>query len=204
MRYFLLLVPSALLIAREFFPGYALSPAITLSCMAITALFGHEARIWVCLGYVFSVVGDFFLQNKGVSEYSYLFGIAGFFLAHLCFIVYVLSRFEWSYVSLAAAVGLLIPYSLLVIGKLYPALDSNAMRAAVTLYMLVSVAAFSLAFSMKAPALAKGLFIMGIGLILFSDTIIAYSDFLHMNRLSGLIMPTYYFCHLFVLASAIS
>lgn len=204
MWYLWLLIPTALMVFREFRPSYALSPVITLSCMVIAAMFAREARIWVCLGFVFSVVGDFFLQNKGISPYSYLLGIGGFFLAHVCFAAYSVARADWSYVSLIAAIALLIPYIFLVTGKLYPALDSNAMRVAVTMYMLISIAAFSLSFSVNAPFLPKGLFIVGIGLILFSDTIIAYSDFLRVHRLSHLIMPTYYLCHIFVAASTIA
>lgn len=196
-----LLVPFTLMIVRQIRPKYIFSPMITLSCMVIAALSGQEARAFVCLALVFSVIGDFFLENKSISKNSYLYGISGFFLAHTCFMTYALIRSEWSVLSLFVAFPLLAGYGVFVVKKLYPALDSNAMRIAVTLYMLISIAAFSSAFSIKDEIWSKCAFILGIFSILFSDTIIAFSDFLSRKKMDFLLMPTYFLCHILVAAS---
>lgn len=203
MMYLTLLVPFALMLIREKKPKYFLSPAITLSCMAIAALSRQEARGLVACAYVFSVIGDFFLAHKSISKNSYLYGIAGFFLAHTCFMSYALVRMEFSAATLFAAVILLVGYGVFVIRKLYPALDSAAMKIAITLYMLISVAAFSASFSLSAGILSRCAFTLGIASILFSDTIIAFSDFLSVKKMDFLMMPTYYLCHILIAASMI-
>lgn len=114
-----LLVPFTLMIVREKKPRYIFSPMITLSCMVIAALSGQEARAFVCLALVFSVIGDFFLENKSISQSSYLYGISGFFLAHTCFMTYALIRSEWSVLSLFVAFPLLAGYGVFVVKKLY-------------------------------------------------------------------------------------
>lgn len=203
MIFLSLLVPFALMLIREKKPVYILSPMITLSCMAIAALSGREARMLTACAYVFSVIGDFFLQHKSISKNSYIYGIAGFFMAHTCFFMYALVMLRWSILTLIAAVVLLIGYGIFVIKKLHPVLDSKAMKIAVTMYMLISVAAFSAALSLNADPLSKCLYAAGIGCIIFSDTIIAFSDFLSRRKMNFLMMPTYYLCHILVAASLI-
>ena len=44
---------------------------------------------------------------------------------------------------------------------------------------------------------------VGIGLLLFSDTMIAENDFLGNHRVAALILPAYYLCHILVALSAL-
>ncbi len=198
-----LLVPVILLLMKGKWDKYIFNPMITISCMAIAAFSGAHARTYVCIAYLFSVIGDFFLCHKKIHKDSYLFGIAGFFMAHLGYLIYALSNAAIGEASVAVASVLVIVYGAYLFIRLYPALDSVHMRIAVSMYMLISIAVFSCAFSMNLPIVNQIFFILGIFMILFSDTIISFSDFLGMRKWDKLIMPTYFLCHIFVCASLV-
>lgn len=198
-----LIVPILLFIAKSKWDKYLFSPLITLSCLVLSAFSGAHACIFACLAFLFSVFGDFFLSHKSIHKDSYLFGIAGFFLAHAGFLAYALANSGVGILSPIIALVLVIPYGIYLVKRLYPALDNMPMRIAVTLYMLISISVFACAFSMNLPVYNKILFIVGIFMILFSDTIISISDFLGQRKWDKLILPTYYLCHILVCASMI-
>lgn len=199
----LMIVPLGLFVMKCIKEKYIFSPLITLSCMAIALLSGAHGRAFVCAAYVFSVIGDFFLAHKDIHKDSYLFGIGGFFLAHTGFLLYALTNSEITWITYALAGILMVPYGFYLIRKLYPALHNLPMQIAVSLYMLISLAVFSCAFSMSGDASNKIVFILGIGMILFSDTVISVSDFLGNRKWDGFILPTYYLCHILVCLSTV-
>ena len=49
--------------------------------------------------------------------------------------------------------------------------------------------------------MVKGLYVAGIVLVVFSDTIISFKEFLDYHALNGLILPTYYLAHLAITLS---
>lgn len=198
-----LIVPILLFIVKSKWDKYLFSPLITLSCLALSAFSGAHACVFACFAYLFSVIGDFFLAHKSIHKDSYLFGIAGFFLAHTGFLAYALANSGVGILSPIIALVLVIPYGIYLVKRLYPALDNMPMRIAVTLYMLISISVFACAFSMNLPVFNKIFFIAGIFMILFSDTIISISDFLGQRKWDKLILPTYYLCHILVCASMI-
>lgn len=198
-----MLVPLGLFLMKCVKKKYVFSPLITLSCMAAALMSGAHAHVFLCAAFVFSVIGDFFLTHKSICQNSYLYGIGGFFLAHAGFLVYALMNAEIAPVSLYVVIALLIPYGIYLVRKLLPALHGMPMKIAVTLYMLISIAVFSCAFSMNVNALNRLSFILGIGMILFSDTVISFSDFLGYRKWDKLILPAYYLCHILVSFSTI-
>lgn len=199
----LLIVPLSLFALKLKTGKYIYSPLVTLSCCLISLFSRWEAQWLVCAGYLFSVIGDFFLAHKSIHKNSYLFGIAGFFFAHACFLSYTLVHFQLSIMTAIVSALLLIPYGAYAFRCLLPALSGIAMRIAVTMYMVISIAVFSCSFSMNVPALNKYVYLSGIGMILFSDTVISFSDFLGYRKWDKWILPTYYLCHILVCASVI-
>ena len=47
----------------------------------------------------------------------------------------------------------------------------------------------------QTPAMAKVTYAVGIGLILLSDTVISFTEFLSYSALNWLILPAYYLAH---------
>lgn len=203
MKSVFMLVPLGLFVLKCLRSKYIYSPLITLSCMLIALISGAHARMFMCAAFVFSVIGDFFLTHKGISKDSYLYGIGGFFLAHAGFLIYALMNAKIRPFSVWLAFVLMLPYGIYLIRKLIPALPSLPMQVAVTAYMLISIFVFSCAFSMTGAALKKLSFIIGIGMILFSDTLISLSDFLGYRKWDRFILPAYYLCHILVSFSTI-
>ena len=74
------------------------------------------------------------------------------------------------------------------------------MKMKKTVYLIMALA---MALCLSAPAIEKALYALGVASILFSDTIIAQSDFAGDDRFSFLIMPTYFGCHVLVTASVL-
>ena len=56
---------------------------------------------------------------------------------------------------------------------------------------------------LRGSQVAKWAYVFGIFLILFSDTIIAYKEFVGYNELNYLILPTYYLAHIAIVFSII-
>lgn len=61
----------------------------------------------------------------------------------------------------------------------------------------------ALAISIEAMMLVKALLVLGILLIVISDTIIAEKDFMNHMRFEPLILPTYYGAQILLSASVI-
>ena len=94
-------------------------------------------------------------------------------------------------------------YAPFLLKGLYPNIKEIPMRFAVTLYMLISVSVISVSAMMAVPPMEKWVFMIGIAMILFSDTLIALDDFMGRRRYGFLILPTYYACHILIASSMI-
>jgi len=75
-------------------------------------------------------------------------------------------------------------------------IGSPVLTVAVLFYLLISCISFAAATGIRFPSFPKWLFITGISLILFSDTIIAFKEFVGYHDLNFLILPTYYLSHI--------
>ncbi len=174
---------------------------VTLTCMLILLLaqwtMGLPAAVWVILAaFACSIVGDFFLSHKKRNPQYYLWGVSSFWLAHLGYLV-----FTWSQGTLQASVFwlLLLGYGAYFALRVGPAIGQKTLAVAVFLYVVISCLSLAAAVGMDASAAVKSWMIVGIGLILISDTIIGEVDFVGTKGLGFLILPTYYAAHISIL-----
>ena len=91
--YSLLSIPAVLGVigyTTDFLPAKLGVPG---TCALILVAFHrrYESRVrdfwWVVGAFAFSIVGDAFLSNKGDDEMLFVYGIAGFFFAHLGYLI---------------------------------------------------------------------------------------------------------------------
>jgi uncharacterized membrane protein YhhN len=143
----------------------------------------------------FSAAGDWFLFYKGRGEAYFLGGIASFFCAHLGYLVFASRRGRLDWRVLGILLGV---YLLYYVVCLRPAIKSVELALAVLFYLLISCVVFSTAWGMRMGAQLRWPFITGVGLIVFSDTLISFSEFLRWKRGDWLILPTYYLAQLCV------
>ncbi len=159
------------------------------------------AAIWaVVAAFGMSMVGDYFLSSRRGHSHYFEAGIAAFLVAHLGFLRYSLAhgRLDWR------ALGLLLTVFVAYFGlALAPAIESRVLWAAVLAYLAVSCIGLAAAVGLKQPGRVKGLYVAGISLIVFSDTLISFSEFLHWRALNAWILPTYYLAHLCITASVL-
>lgn len=93
---------------------------------------------------------------------------------------------------------LLIGYLAYFILLLYPAIDETVLSVAVLAYLLVSCFVLAAALGIQQGGLAKWGYVMGMALIVGSDTLISVGEFLHYRKFNWLILPTYYLAHLVI------
>ncbi|MDD3117632.1 MAG: lysoplasmalogenase family protein [Victivallales bacterium] len=154
--------------------------------------------LWAAwLGLAVTLGGDYFLAIRGsaLNSVGYLYGIGGFALAHLLWLAFFSRN---SRINLNVAVVLLLGFGSMYCLRLWSALPSPALRVAVGLYMLLSIANVSLACNARPRA-----FICGIGALFFSDLMIVYGCILGISRLLELVGPVYV-AALFSLAAALA
>lgn len=206
---FLILIPIAFALLQLKMNKYIFSPLVTLSCAAIAL---PDAPVLAAALFV-SCIGDYFMAHKGDREWMYLLGIAGFFLAHMVFIAHALTHVLFAshealvlgvapratYVRAGLLTGAVLalwftPYLILRVIRKVPKL----LKLPVVLYTFISIAGLACAVMT-----GNVLYILGIAMLLFSDTMIAETDFVGNAKTGRLIMPTYYLCHILVALSAL-
>jgi uncharacterized membrane protein YhhN len=197
----LLLLPLGLAIVALATRNVCTKMAVAVSCAIILAWTigrGHTSRRgswWVVVALCFSAAGDWFLFNKGRGEAYFLGGIASFFCAHLGYLVFASrqGRLDWRVLGILLGV-----YLLYYVFCLRPAIVRPALAVAVLLYLLISCVVFSAAWGMRLRPQLKWPYVAGIGLIVFSDTLISFNEFLGWKQWNWLILPTYYLAQLCV------
>ena len=65
-------------------------------------------------------------------------------------------------------------------------------------YLFVSCFSLGAAWGIRLSGLPKWGYVLGIALILFSDTLIAITEFMGNDRWEFLILPTYYLAHIVI------
>lgn len=204
--FLLLLVPVLFAVLHAKTGKYPFSAAVTASCLAVALLAGSS--VWIVAAYALSIVGDWFMAHSGGrnGDRMLLFGIVGFFLAHACFLTYgLLSAIVPSFpaVRIVAALALVAGYAVFFLRTLRPAIGEPFLRIAAAAYTGISLCVMTASLFSGAPAASAVLFAAGIAFILFSDTLIALSRFLHRKGLGRWICPTYFVCHILIAASQI-
>lgn len=155
----------------------------------------HRDVGWVILAFVASLIGDTFLSTRAGRDSFYIAGIAAFFVAHLGYLGFALRN---GTIHRGIGLGLLAGYVGWFLWQLGPAIHSAPLKVAAFAYLLISCAGLAAACGLRLKPAVKVPYIAGIGLIVFSDTLIARSDFLKLKAGSVLILPTYYLAQVLV------
>jgi uncharacterized membrane protein YhhN len=156
---------------------------------------------WMIIGaFLFSIAGDWFMSNKLGDTMMFSKGIALFFLAHLGDLGFALvnGKIKWRFTLI-----ILIAYLLFFFLLLVPSIDDKILRYAALIYLLISCLTLGTAIGIKGDSVFKWAYIFGIFLIVFSDTIIALTEFLGYSKLNFMILPTYYLAHISITFSLI-
>ncbi len=148
----------------------------------------------------FSAAGDWFLSNRAGRESYFLVGIALFFCAHLGYLGFSLCHGRLSRRGLGLLLLVFVPYYGLA---LWPRIGSGALSLAVFLYLLISCVALAGAFGLQLRRAAYAAYVAGMVLIVFSDTLISFNEFLRYRAWNSWILPTYYLAHLCVTWAAL-
>lgn len=204
--YFLFLFPvlSSILALQGF--GFVFKAGVTFSCIIILLLayknsIKSNLDIWFILcAFIFSIVGDWFLSNKGDSFLMFAIGIGLYFVAHAGYLGYALKNGNLN--KLFTTIVLLI-YLIFFFIILWPAIDDAVLLSAVLLYLLISCFSLGASINLRSTPTVKWSYFLGIALILFSDTIISFKEFTPYQDLNILILPTYYVAHIAITFSLI-
>ncbi|MDD4226420.1 MAG: lysoplasmalogenase [Mariniphaga sp.] len=158
-------------------------------------------QLMIMAAFLFSIVGDWFLSNKQDDAGMFVAGIVFFFFAHLGYLWFAVMNGKINLSITLLFFGIYIVF----FGKiLFPCLDDPVLMWPVLIYLIISCLSLGAAVGIRANPLAKLSYVFGIFLILFSDTIIAYKEFLDYRNLNWLILPTYYLAHISIVFSLIN
>ena len=165
----------------------------------------HQAKmskdIWMLVAaFLFSIIGDWFLSNMNGEGMMFVKGIALFFLAHVGYLAYALmnGKIKWTLTAMV-----LIGFLAFFFVMLYPTFTDMVLMVASLIYLLISCFSLGASVGMKANGVVKWSYVFGIILILFSDTIISFKEFMDYHTFDFLITPTYYLAHICITFSVI-
>lgn len=123
----------------------------------------------------------------------FIYGIIFFFIAHVGFLWFSLKNGK---INMYVLFVVLVGYFFLFFSGIYPNINDKTLMVTVLGYLFISCVSFAAATGIRFPILPKCLFVAGIVNIMFSDTLIAFSEFVGYRELNFLIMPTYYLSHI--------
>ncbi len=152
--------------------------------------------LWmVVVAFLFSIVGDYFLSHRNGDLMRFVYGIVFFFLAHVGYLAYSLfnGKIHWPFTLILCA-----GYLVFFFTSLYGNIGDPILLWAALAYLFVSCFSLGAAWGLSQKGWEKWGYVLGIGLILFSDTLIAFREFMGYNRWDFLILPTYYLAHMVI------
>jgi uncharacterized membrane protein YhhN len=200
--YSLLVIPVIFSVLALMYHDFLFKAGVTGACILIVLALGKtiSRNNWVIvLAFLFSIAGDWFLSNRHGQTERFIMGIALFFIAHVWYLWYALLKGRLPYVFTAL---LLAGYLVFFILALYPAIPNLWLLMSVLAYLLISCLSLGAALGINAtPPPVKWIYVFGISMIVFSDTIIALREFVGQEQLSCLILPTYYLAHISITLS---
>ena len=157
--------------------------------------------VWlIMLAFLFSIGGDWCLSNRNGDERMFIAGVLLFFIAHVGYLYFGLlnGQINWRLITI-----LLAAYLSFFIFKLYPAIDNQILCLASLAYLLISCFSLGAAAGIKGLLFVRWLYFTGIFLILFSDTVIAFREFLAIHTIGFLVLPTYYLAQIIITTAII-
>jgi uncharacterized membrane protein YhhN len=198
-NYFLLIIPAILAILALsgfgfFFKSGTAGAGIIILILIYFKKLKYSGDIWMIIGaFLFSIAGDWFLSNMKGDSGMFVTGIALFFVAHVGYLSFALmnGKIKWILTGI-----LLAAYLLFFFLKLYPSFDNSVLMAAVLIYLMISCLSLGAAVGIDAKPAVRWSYAFGIVMILFSDTIISFKEFVGYNEFNMLILPTYYLAHI--------
>jgi uncharacterized membrane protein YhhN len=203
-KYSLLLIPfaSAILALNHF--GFPFKAGVAASGILILwwvypGKLSQSKDVWAIFGaFLFSIAGDWFLSNRHGETSRFIMGIALFFLAHVGYLTFAMMNGR---LNRLLTIIILAAYLGFYFFILSPGIEDKTLNVATLLYLLISCFSLGAALGMRGNSGFKWLYILGIALILFSDTIIALREFAKYKDLDFLILPTYYLAQISVTTS---
>lgn len=204
--YFLLVIPVVMaVLALNHFGFFFKSGSAGAGILILIFLYYKKLKfrkdIWmIMLAFLFSIFGDWFLSNRHGDQGRFIAGIAMFFIAHVGYLAFALmnGKLNRRVTGIILAVFLMFYF-----GVLYPSISEKTMVAAVLVYLLISCFSLGAAVGIRAGRWVRWPYVLGIFLILFSDTIISFKEFVGFRDLNFLILPTYYAAHIVITFSLI-
>ncbi|MDD4101096.1 MAG: lysoplasmalogenase family protein [Kiritimatiellae bacterium] len=165
----------------------------TPTLLLVSAVFilrgGRACRsYWLAwTGLAATMIGDYFLAVKvsPLDSAGFLCGVAGFSLAHLCWIGFLCQHARW---SPRIAFGLTLSLGVFFAARMLPAIEAPRLLTALSAYTLISI--ISVSFACGSHRLSSA-WRYGLCLLLFSDAMIAFGHILRVPFLKNLIGLTY-------------
>jgi len=151
--------------------------------------------------FLFSIVGDWFLSNRNGETSRFVMGIAMFFVAHVGYLTFGLLSGRLNRLFTAIILVVYLSFFLLLLS---PGIKSDALMMAAFSYLLISCFSLGAALGIEGKPVFRWLYISGIAMVLFSDTLIALREFTKFGDLDFLVLPTYYLAQMSVTASLMS
>jgi uncharacterized membrane protein YhhN len=190
-RGWMLVIPLGLGVAAAGTDHLPVKMGVPLSCAALVllSLRGRWDGVWVAAALCLSAGGDWFLSNRGGREGYFVAGIGLFFFAHAGYLAFALRHGRPRGWVLGALLAGYLSYYLI---WLRPAIAGRTLSLAALLYLAISCVVLAGAWGMRLAGRLKWPFVAGIGLLVVSDTVISFSEFLGFGALNWLILPTYY------------
>ncbi|MDR3194894.1 MAG: lysoplasmalogenase [Tannerella sp.] len=203
LSFVLLLIPIVCAVLALTGHGYGVHVAVPVVCALLIGFRScrevSRTRWLLIAALAFSIAGDWMLKHRGGDTLLFVYGIALFFVAHVGFLVFCLKNGRIQRLVLSV---LIAGYGLFFVWKLFPAIPDPVLLAAVLAYLLISCFSLAAAPGLRLSPPACRLFTAGIACIVFSDTLIACCEFLHVCGLyHTLMMPAYYAAHILIAAA---
>lgn len=152
--------------------------------------------VWMIIAaFVLSIVGDYFLSHREGDSLWFVYGIFFFLLAHIGYLSYSLFHGR---IALVLTGILCVGYLIFFFTSLYDGIGGGVLLWAALAYLFISCFSLGAAWGITLRGFPKWGYVVGIGLILFSDTLIAIVEFMGDDRWDFLILPTYYLAHIVI------
>lgn len=180
-------------------------PLLVLFFIFDTRSFNSSLKKWMILALLFSWAGDVLLMFEPINTNFFIFGLIGFLIAHIFYIVFfdqvrVREKFKQSLLPLLP----IAVYYIFLISLLQPNL--GGMQKPVSIYGLVI--SFMLSFAIDLWRLkdktASFLIVFGALLFITSDSLLAINKFYKQFEYAGIaVMSTYGFAQLLITIGAV-
>jgi len=163
------------------------------SIILLIAYYGQLMKVldvWVViLALVCSMIGDYFLSHMSGDNSMFIIGISLYLMAHVGYLIFSLlnGTIRWKITTIITTAFLIFYYL-----TLYPNILDKTLAFIVLFYLIVSCVSLGAAMGIKVKPNIKMPYLIGIALILFSDTLISFKEFMSYDSLNFLILPTYY------------